>query len=397
MSRSNDPDRFFQTDASEETRARRAAKSTNKYGNPLKLQSKILSVIPDPFSSDLIYIAESAGCIRKINIETREHHVVYRGPTAPVTSVAIGGAGGKTVFGGCWDKDIWSWDLDTRTLRKKYKGHSDFVKTIITARLDCKDVLISGGADSKIMVWDTGTGERLYTLRDSRGTMLALQDLAIDPHNTTLSEIALVSASSDPVIRRWRIDMSGGRQILDEAPPSNLPLNKNPKDHMCVHDTSVYRVLFSTYDDDFDLWTSSADGTAKCLSPAKSWSIEEVYEHGDYVRDIVVTEDWAITTGRDENIKVWDRATGKLFHIYEGHYDEVTGLALMKGGKMVTSVSIDGTVRNWGISREDLKKAIQETEERLRGESKETTPPSKSLMTAEEEAELSDLLNSDDD
>lgn len=69
MSVSNDPGHFFQSDASESTRARRAAKSGNKNGTPIVLRSKILSVIPDPFSSACIYIAESAGCVRKVNLQ----------------------------------------------------------------------------------------------------------------------------------------------------------------------------------------------------------------------------------------------------------------------------------------------------------------------------------------
>lgn len=73
-------------------------------------------------------------------MQTRDSKTVYRGPTAPVTSVAIGGQGGATVFAGCWDKDIWSWDMETRALGRRYKGHSDFVKTIICTRIEGKDV-----------------------------------------------------------------------------------------------------------------------------------------------------------------------------------------------------------------------------------------------------------------
>lgn len=69
MSRSTDPGHFFQTDASESTRARRAAKSGNNNGKPIVLQSKLLGLITDPFSSQCVYIAESAGCVRKVNIE----------------------------------------------------------------------------------------------------------------------------------------------------------------------------------------------------------------------------------------------------------------------------------------------------------------------------------------
>jgi hypothetical protein len=54
--------------------------------------------------------------------------------------MAVGGRGGATVFAGCWDKDIWSWDRESRAAGRKYKGHSDFVKAIICARIDEQDV-----------------------------------------------------------------------------------------------------------------------------------------------------------------------------------------------------------------------------------------------------------------
>jgi hypothetical protein len=72
--------------------------------------------------------------------QTRDTKTFYRGSTAPVTSVAIGGHGGAAVFAGCWDKDIWSWDRESRAVGRRYKGHSDFVKVIICARIEGKDV-----------------------------------------------------------------------------------------------------------------------------------------------------------------------------------------------------------------------------------------------------------------
>lgn len=397
MSRSTDPGHFFQTDASESIRARRAAKSGNKYGNPIVLQSKILNCVPDPFSTTAIYIAESAGCVRKVNFETRDTAIVYRGPSAPVTSVAIGGKSRTLVFGGCWDKDIWSWDRETGTQGRRFKGHSDFVKAILCVQIGGRDLLISGGADKKIIVWDAATGERLHTLRDKSDTMMTLQDLAIDPEESTDSELVLVSSSSDPHIRRWRISLSSAEQILDSVTATETQ-NPTARSTILEHETSVYKIRFSGDDEDSDLWTASADGTAKCLSRAKNWTTEETYEHGDYVRDVVVTGDWVVTTGRDEDLKVWDRATGKLWHVYDGHYQEVTGLLLLKGDKKVASVSIDGTIRTWGLSKPDLEKAKKEAEERQKGEVKdEKVQPKNGLLTAEEEAELAELMDSDDD
>jgi WD40 repeat protein len=244
-------------------------------------------------------------------------------------------------------------------------------------------ILISGGADSKIIVWDTATGERLHTLRDSQDTMMAVQDLVLDPQNSTEDEIILVSASSDPHIRRWRISLSSSSQIVDLALESQ---GKLARQTILEHQTSVYRVIFWGDDEDTNLWTASADGTAKCLSRAKNWSVEETYEHGDYVRAIAVTGEWVVTAGRDEDLKVWDQSTGKLRHVYDGHYEDVTGIVALPGERVV-SVSIDGTVRTWEISRSALEKAIEKKEERI--EVKE------SVLTAEEEAELAELMGSE--
>lgn len=354
-----------------------------------------MRAIPDPFSETSIYIAESAGCIRRVDIQTKDTKTVYRGPTAPVTSVAVGGHGGSTIFGGCWDKNIWSWDRESGSVGRKYKGHSDFVKAVLCCEISGKHLLISGGADSKIIVWDIETCDRLHTLRDNSDNMMALQDLVIDLEESNDNEIVLISSSSDPHIRRWRISLSIASQIIDTIDEGAEAQSRTMRDTILEHETSVYQVLFSGEDENSDLWTASADGTAKCLSRARNWSAEEIYAHGDYVRAIVVTSDWAITAGRDEDVKIWNRSTGKLWHIYDGHYEEVTGLVLRNSGKSVVSVSIDGTVRTWGLEKAVLNKAIEERMDRIKGVVKEEkAKPKKGLLTAEEEAELAELMDS---
>ncbi|KAH8593359.1 WD40-repeat-containing domain protein [Bisporella sp. PMI_857] len=395
MSRSKDPGHFFQTDASESARARKAAKSHNTNGNPIVLRSKILNIVPDPQSSSCVYVAESAGCVRRVNIESKDSKTVYRGPAAPLTSVAIGGVGGATIFAGCWDKDVWSWNRDSTALVRKYKGHSDFVKAVICTNIEGKQCVISGGADSKIIVWDAETGDRIHTLRDKSDNMMALQDLVIDPEDSTESEIVLFSCSSDPYIRRWRINLESASQIVDSGDGVMETLSST---NILAHETSVYKLLFAGDGHYSNLWTASADGTAKCLSRLQGWRVDDSYEHGDYVRALVVTEDWVVTAGRNEDVKVWDKATGKLHHVYEGHFEEITGLAVMYGEKNVVSVSIDGSVRTWGLDKVELEQAIMERDEKARGLIQvQSVEPTKTLLTAEEEAELAELMDSGDE
>jgi WD40 repeat protein len=224
--------------------------------------------------------------------------------------------------------------------------------------------------------------------------MRAVQFMAIDPLDSTGDELVLVSSSSDPEIRRWRISLDSASQIFDKRTGSKPDQADLPSRAIREHETSVYKLFFDS--DEGDLWTASADGTAKCLSRARNWAAEEIIEHGDYVRAVVVTPDWIVTAGRDEDVKVWDRTTERLFHVYDGHFEEVTGLVLMDNCRKVVSVSIDGTLRIWPLGKSELEKAKVEKDERAIGLVKEAPVAKTSLMTEEEEAELAELMYDDD-
>lgn len=320
---------------------------------------------------------------------------VYRGPSAPVTCVSVGGPNKKTLFAGSWDKNVWSWDLATRQPGLKYVGHSDFVKAILCAEVGGKDILVSGGADRKIMVWDIATGARLHTLQDSVTSMLAVQALAVDPVLSSDDELVLASAGSDPHVRRWRIRLDGWEQLVDAVPGK-----PNVERRMLsVHETGVYKIVFDCHGEDVDLWTASADGTAKCLARGKAFATEESFAHGDHVRAIAVTEQWIVTAGRDEDLKVWDKTSGSLQFTLQGHYDEVTDLILLEGGngsaERLVSVSIDGTVRTWPLDKAGLQAAVEEQAKFTAqdAEDQEKDGELASGLTAEEEAELAELMD----
>ena len=69
MSRSQDPDHFFQTSQSIAETSRKAAKSKNEHGAPIRLKSKILAIIADPTHEGAVYLAESVGQVRRIVLD----------------------------------------------------------------------------------------------------------------------------------------------------------------------------------------------------------------------------------------------------------------------------------------------------------------------------------------
>lgn len=297
------------------------------------------------------------------------------------------------MFAGSWDKNIWSWNTESTRPGQLYTGHSDFVKAVVCAKLGSKDILISGGADKKIIVWDIESGKRLHTLQDPTTTMLAVQHIAIDPALSTTDSVVVVSASSDTHIRRWKITLDDYEQVTESFH------DKPDTERLTImeHDTSIYKLVFDMDGEDVDLWTASADGTAKCLSRSRNFVADDVYTHGDYVRAVQPTEQWVVTAGRDEDVKVWDRASGKLYCALEGHFEEITDLVLLRNQEgvpeRVCSVSIDRTVRTWPLGKSHLDQVVKDIDSAKKPQVKDAEETGESQLTAEEEAELAELMD----
>ncbi|KXH29658.1 WD domain-containing protein [Colletotrichum salicis] len=448
---STNQENFFETDTQQEKRQQRAKKEGNTFGNPLRMPSKLLAVIKDTKSNNSVFVAESGGRVSKVDIEvsfshtssenpliltsgllnpfhqsarvsstsiqnqglttsqTRTTTAKYTGPSVPVTCLATGGPSNNTLFAGSWDKAIWSWDVATRRPGRKYDGHSDFVKALVCGRLGDKTILISGGADKKIIVWDADAGRKLHVLQDPTTTMMSLQSLAIDPILSTADEIVLVSASSDPHIRRWRVSLDSYAQLpFDQPAGEKAAAVGEEKLTIQEHETSVYKVLFDITGDEVDLWTASADGTAKCLLREKAFTSEDAFEHGDFVRAVALTGDWVVTGGISQQIKVWDRTSGKLYALLDAHFDEITDFVVLRdpagrsSSDVLCSVGIDCTLRTWPLDRKGLDAAVEEIRvaseivdgQEAEGEKKKEDDK-EPLMTAEEEAELAALMEDD--
>ncbi|KAL2041716.1 hypothetical protein N7G274_005500 [Stereocaulon virgatum] len=229
---------------------------------------------------------------------------------------------------------------------------------------------------------------------------MGVLDLAIDPTTYPTAgsqeeEIVLFSAGSDRSIRRWTINtnLTSAREIENE-------------NAILAHETSVYSLCF---DFDHDLWTASADGFVKCLSRERGWAVDTTLQHGDYVRAVAVDEvgGWVVSAGRDEDVKVWDKSSGELKFVLEGHFEEVTGLVVVGSGSMererwIVSAGIDATLRRWRLEAEHLGKAVRKAEDERKGVEKEEvvvvdeTKGNPFEIDEDEQRELDELMNDSD-
>lgn len=296
-----------------------------------------------------------------------------------MTSICLSTDGTK-LYAGCWDNDIWSWNIATCAPSRKFEGHRDFVKAVLCLGTPTgKEILASGGADGDVLLWDTDTGQRLGVVK---GKSRAVQQLAVDP---TQEKATIFASFSNPVICHFSLTATTDFRSLAFSDP------------IAAHPTSIYTLHF---DSDGDLWTGSADKTAKHLIRANDWKADTTLTHPDFVRDIVVHEHrgWVVTACRDEEVRVWSLATGELHHTFSGHFEEVTALCL--AGDKVISVSIDATIRQWSLAPADLKKAKEDAAdpERAKEDERErqTVETDPSALTAEEERELAALMENEE-
>ncbi|KAI5288590.1 hypothetical protein KEM52_001106 [Ascosphaera acerosa] len=398
MAQSTDARHFFQTSAALEESTRKETKAKNTNGDPVRLDSKLLALHADPAETRHVYVAASSAVVKRVNLETGTVDATYTGPSAPVTSIAFS-AGGGLLFAGCWDKLIWCWDVASKKVLHKLAGHADFVKSVrctVTRTADGsrRELLVSSGSDAQVMVWDVSDAAAMRRTDVIKGLHAkGVHDLAIDPETVLADDGAASSVTATATATAYPTLFTAGSdrviQHLELRPDAGSALALRPPSPIVAHETSVFKLFF---DADGDLWTASADKTAKCLSRQRDWATELTLEHPDFVRDVVVHEQggWVVTACRDEEVRVWDRATGVLYHTYSGHFEEVTGLLII--GNLVVSISIDGTVRKWPLDRASLNKAREEAAKPV-PETADTEEKQENALTAEEEAELAELMD----
>lgn len=361
----------------------------------------------------------------------------HGGPVSGVASLVVSRSR-TLLFTASWDKHIRIWAIGQHAkpspLATIEHAGTDLLKSLHVDPMH--RILLSGGSDKMVRVWDLGP---LMTWAQS------LSD-ADWPYSVTTpaplpSLRATLRAHTRPVVVLTSLPPAPSDAILPDVPTSctffsadsmGRILQVSVEENRCEvlrelngHETNIHAmcpVWRETEDGRYtaDIWTVSSDKTVRRF-PLSAWArgpvlpgrvsqaggvlgtqpavyadVQLILPSG--ARSVLPLEplhaslrDQVLIGAADGSLQVWHlSAPSHALHALDGHWHEVTflGVWYRHQAPWIVSCSLDGTIRRWPLTRV------------LEPASTPSAPPattSTSMLTAEEEAELADLLSSDDD
>ncbi len=216
--------------------------------------------------------------------------------------------------------------MSARVVRRFEAGHA--VQSLAFA--GGGSLLLSGGDDGVVRVWDVEGGEMARDWEAHRGWVL---DLAVLPGGR------LATASNDRTLKVWEV--ATGREV----------------GRMAGHDGAVACVSASP--DGRRLLSGGDDQTARLWDARGGRQLLVLEGHRGPVQRAAFSPDGklAVTGGNDRTVRVWDLSTGREARRLEGHNHVVTDATVSPDGR-VFSGSYDRTTRLWDgeeeVARHDL-------------------------------------------
>ncbi len=283
---------------------------------------------------------------------------------------------------------IWQAYLQDANLQNVNFSESDLSRTVfaktlgnsLTVALGINNILATGDAEGKIILWNVEDGQQLLVCQGQLG---AVKAIAFNPDATLLASgsddetVRVWKASTGECLNRWR---GHGGAVNCVAFNPVYPYLASGGDDQTVRVWDIHSGqcidIFSEHTDSIRAVTFSPDGQtlASCSEDqtVKLWDVQT----GNCVRTFMGNSAWywaitfvrsqsmpgtihALASSTDEDlVRLWDVKTGQCFHTFQGHRDSVWRVVFSEDGELLASSSDDQTVKLWNIRTGDCLKTL---------------------------------------
>lgn len=303
---------------------------------------------------------------------------ILEGHTETIATVAMT-VDGRFGVSGSFDHTLRLWDLSTGHCVHVFKGHE---ATVTTAAITPDGrYLLSGSMDTTVRLWDCTTGKCLRTFTGHQDTVTLV---AISANG----QFAL-SRSLDKTFRLWQLDAA------EQHPPSNMQVCRQQehqeaqnfrkrflkylnRSEMAMNTGKVataytFLALARTvpgYERDPKVIALNATLASvlqrKTLRAGRLLSTFD--KHHDAINAVAITPDgkFAISGGRDNEIRLWSLTTQKCLRVLQGHRNNVSCVAVTANRHIVFSGSWDTSVRLWASATGECLNVFDEHEDYVR-------------------------------
>ncbi|MGW1803488.1 WD40 domain-containing protein [Streptomyces sp. NPDC002078] len=291
----------------------------------------VYQVLFDP-DGGLLAAGDSAGVVRVWGVDPEADPVaapLHRQPAEhrgsvwvckfrPHGDTPLQGPGALLVTGGN-DGVVRLWEPATGQGRRILRGHGRRVGTLSFSADG--SMLAAGGNDGVVRVWQATSGRRL---RELTGQSDRLVSAAFGPAGPLLA-----TASSDGDLYLWNAATGEYQRELDVE-----------TDHVWAEAFSADGELLATAND---------DDTVRLWYRATGAHVATITEHYGRVRAIAFRSDGTVlATGCDDRkVRIWDMDGRRITAELAGHDDRVYAVAFAPDGSWLASASWDGTAVIW--------------------------------------------------
>ncbi len=296
---------------------------------------------------------------------TGEQQRVLRGHTERVDELAIS-RDGQTLVSGSFDHLVKVWDVASGKERLTLKGHSNFISAVAIS----PDGKLVASADSQIRLWDIAAGPQRIHMTLIGENERSVAALAISPDSRLL-----VSGGRDGKIHVWEMGSGHELKTLSVEPvrerwralafsPDGRALAAAGQDHGAVlWDTATWSIRYKISEEgpvgaealafthDGRQLAVSMNFAARMIDVTTGKELRRFPKQSIGMNAIAVSPDDATVATTGHSIKLWDIATGQeKTPALKGHGGSVESVAFSPDGTTLATGSWDSTVKLWDVA-----------------------------------------------
>ncbi|EJU03857.1 WD40 repeat-like protein [Dacryopinax primogenitus] len=234
-----------------------------------------------------------------------------------------GNPGPVVVSGGC-DRDVRVWDVESGECKHVLGGHSSTIRCL--KLLHDRSIAVTGSRDGTLRVWDVQRGQSMHVLAGHQHSVRCLE----------VWGNLVVSGSYDCTARLWNVDTGECLQIYRG------------------HFHQIYAVAF----DGERVVTGSLDSTVRVWTARNAESVQMLTGHTSLVGQLQLTSTHLATGGSDGRVMLYALPSLAPLHRLLAHDNSVTCLQI--DHRFLVSGGNDGRVKLYDLETGTLIRELTE-------------------------------------